>query len=126
MLKLICVLLAAAVVAVVVAVALAGWAGAVPRLQRLALAAIAAGLVWAGPDRFSGRPPGFGDLVLLAGVLAYIVAVYGRQLRAHLDAMDGKADGRIDGAALANRLEVYGRTGIVQELNSFRARRRLF
>lgn len=93
-LTIVCAALAAAIVALVVLVALFGWAGRVSLPQRLGLCLIAAGILWAGPDRIQGHPPGLGDLLMLLGVLVYGLAVYGRQLRDHADRMDGRLDGR--------------------------------
>lgn len=99
----ICAAVAAAIVALVVLVALCGWAGRIGVTQRIGLSLIASGLLWAGPGRFQGHPPGLGDLLMLVGVLVYALAVYGRQLADHLDAVDGRLDGRIalDPAAMA-------------------------
>ncbi len=87
---------AAAIVAVVVAVALLGWAGRLSRLERIGLCVLAAGLLWAGPTRFLAKPgPGLPDLVFLVGVALLLGATYGRAVVAHLDAMDGRADGQV-------------------------------
>lgn len=97
---------AAAIVALVVLVALCGWAGKVSRPQRVGLCLIAAGLVWAGPGRLQGQPPGLGDLAMLLGILVYGLSVYGRQLREHVDELDGRRDGRLwrfPGQAVSDR-----------------------
>lgn len=86
--------MAAAIVALVVLVALCGWAGRVPRWQRVGLCLIAAGVLWAGPGRLQGAPVSLGDLLMLLGVLVYGLSVYGRQLRDHVDQLDGLKDGR--------------------------------
>lgn len=89
---------AVAIVAVVVAVALLGWAGRLSRLERVGLCILAAGLLWAGPTRFLAKPgPGLPDLVFLVGVALLLGATYGRAVVAHLDALDGRADGRLAG-----------------------------
>jgi hypothetical protein len=89
------ILLAVLAVHLVVLVALFGWAGEVPRAQKVGLCMIAAGLVWAGPGRFSGAPIGLGDLLMLTGILTYGIAVYGKQLKQHFDEADGSLDGRV-------------------------------
>jgi hypothetical protein len=65
------------------------------RGQRLALSMMAAGLLWAGPARLMGGTPGPGDAVFLLGLLSLLAAVYGPGLARKLDAMDGRADGRL-------------------------------
>lgn len=97
MLAVACLILAIAIVAVVVAVALLGCAGHLAPGTRLALCALAAGLVWAGPGRFQADPgPGLGDLLFLAGVAGVLACVYGRALLRRVDALDGHADGQLD------------------------------
>jgi hypothetical protein len=76
--------------------AVLGWAGLVPTGQRAGLYILAAGLLWAGPTRFLAKPgPGLPDLVFLVGVALLLGATYGRAVVAHLDALDGRADGQV-------------------------------
>lgn len=95
MITVVSILLAGAVVAVIVVVALLGWGGEVGAVQRFGLCAIAAGLAWAGPARALGVEPGLGDLLFLAGLLAYLLSRYGLPIFRRLDRLDGRADGRI-------------------------------
>ena len=83
-----CIGLAVAIVAIVVMVALLDWADA-PRGERIALCAIASGLVMAAPSRLSAGHVGLGDLLFLAGVLALVVLTYGRRIQRHARAIDG-------------------------------------
>lgn len=85
--------LASAIVTIVVLVALLDWAHA-PRPERIALAVIASGLVWAAPGRLAAGGVGLGDLVLLGGVLALVILTYGRRIARHADQVDGQLDGR--------------------------------
>lgn len=71
---------ALAVVAAVVVKGVLGWGGDIPRLQRLALCLMGAGLVWAGPARFLDLPPGLGDLAFVSGIALHVWAVYGPSL----------------------------------------------
>jgi len=94
-LSIICALLAATIVAIVVMVAVLDWAGDQPLVRRLALYALAGGLVWAGPSRFAAHPgPNLGDLMFLLAVGALLLMAYGRGLADHADPWDGKRDGR--------------------------------
>lgn len=79
--------LGALIVAVIVVVALLGWGGSLTLSQRLGLAGVAAGIVWAGPGRALGREPGLGDALLLMGLLVYLLATYGRALLRRLDTL---------------------------------------
>ncbi|PLR28161.1 hypothetical protein SGCZBJ_03900 [Caulobacter zeae] len=79
--------LGALIVTVIVVVALLGWGGSLSMSQRLGLAAIAAGIVWAGPGRALGREPGLGDALLLLGLLVYLLASYGGALLRRLDTL---------------------------------------
>ncbi|MEW6020169.1 MAG: hypothetical protein AB1760_19090 [Pseudomonadota bacterium] len=90
---LICGGLASAIVTIFVLVTLLDWAEAT-RGERMAMGAIAGGLVWAAPDRLHAGGVGLGDLIFLAGVLALIVVTYTRRILRHVDQLDGKADGR--------------------------------
>lgn len=83
------------VVALVVTAGLCGWPGAAGG-QRHALSFMAAGLVLAAAGRFFGRPPGFGDIVFLGGLAAYLVIQHGGGVIRHLDRCDGVEDGRLD------------------------------
>jgi hypothetical protein len=67
-------IMAAVVVALVV---LKGLLGQGPKAQRIALCMIGAGIVWAGPTRFLGMSPGLGDLLLVSGIAAHIIALHG-------------------------------------------------
>lgn len=82
-----CGALAIAIVAIVVLVALLDWASA-PRGERIALCAIASGLVMAAPSRLSAGYVGLGDLVFLAGVLALVVLTYGRRIEQRARSID--------------------------------------
>lgn len=89
-------LVAGAVVAgMVVLTAVMGWGGDVGRWRRIGLCAMGAGLVWAGPSRFLGYPPGLGDLIFLCGLSIHLTALYGHGWRRRIDGLDGTVDGRI-------------------------------
>lgn len=87
--------LALANVAVIAAVALMGWGGPVPLGRRLGLSVMAAGIVWAAPERALAGSIGPGDAMLFGGLLAYLLSAHGRRLFRTLDALDGVVDGRI-------------------------------
>ncbi|PHY13393.1 hypothetical protein CSW58_06080 [Caulobacter sp. B11] len=89
------VVLAAAVVLMIATIALLGWGGVLSQAQRLGLAAVAAGIAWAGPGRALGRGPGLGDLLMLLGLVVYLAATYGPALFHKADGLDGVTDGRI-------------------------------
>ena len=95
MIALICAAIALLIVTGLGLIVFFGWGGAMMRLERYSLAGIAAGIAWAGVPRFLGRPPGLGDLLLLASLAAYFVARYGPELVRHLDRIDGRQDGRL-------------------------------
>ena len=94
MIAALCAIVGGLVIALLFAVALVGWGGPLPRLQRWALLMLLAGLVWAAPSRWLGLPPGLGDLMMLTGLLLYIGSQYGAALRIKVDALDGMVDGR--------------------------------
>ncbi|RZJ19134.1 MAG: hypothetical protein EON91_02755 [Brevundimonas sp.] len=87
--------LAAVIVAIVALAGIVGWGGRVSCAQRIGLCVMAAGLVWAGPARFMGYPPGLGDLLFVAGIVIHLGAVYGPAMWRKVDALDGEADGRV-------------------------------
>ncbi|WP_309629612.1 hypothetical protein [Brevundimonas sp.] len=74
-----CGVLAISIVSIVVLVALFDWASA-PKGERLALSAIASGLLMAAHPRLSAGNVGMGDLIFLGGILALVVFTYGRRL----------------------------------------------
>lgn len=90
------ILLAALIVAVIVLVVFMGWVDHLSLAQRLGLTTIAAGLLWAGPGRAMKLEPGLGDVILLAGLLIFLLATFGREICRRADALDGAADGRLD------------------------------
>lgn len=63
--------------------------------QRLGLSATAGGLIAAGVPRLLGRPPGWADLLFLAGLLLFFSRTYGGLLFKNLDGLDGVIDGRL-------------------------------
>lgn len=87
--------LAAAVVGGVLLVALFDRQNPMSRAQRIGWCLLAAGLLWAGPSRFLGRPAGLGDLVFLLGVLILLLALHGPAILRKVDGLDGRADGRL-------------------------------
>jgi len=89
-----CGAVAAATILAVVLVAVLDWAAA-PFLERLALCGIGAGLVWGAPSRLAAGGLGFGDLVLLVGILGLVLLTYGRRLARHADLVDGRLDGQV-------------------------------
>jgi drug/metabolite transporter (DMT)-like permease len=118
------VFLGACIVLVIVLVALFGWGGILSLTQRLSLAAIAAGIVWAGPGRALGREPGPGDALLLIGVLVYLIATYGPRMFQRLDGLDGAVDGRIDGPFSIEKGRVAAKHMEVDRLRAKTARER--
>jgi len=86
--------LAAAALVGMVCLLLVGWGGLLSRLQRLGLALFAAGMVLAAIPRFMGRPPGWGDLAMLAGLVLFFAVTYGPKILRHIDGLDGAIDGR--------------------------------
>lgn len=90
----VCAAITALTVGAVILIAVLDWAHA-PRLERLAISAIGAGLTWAGPGRLAAGGVGLGDLILLVGVLALVGLVYGRRLVSRADELDGVRDGRL-------------------------------
>ncbi|WP_298699174.1 hypothetical protein [uncultured Brevundimonas sp.] len=87
--------LVAALIAAVVVVLMMGWGERLSASQRVGLCAMTAGLVWAGPARFLGHPPGAGDLLFVTGILASLLATHGRAIWRTADALDGAQDGRV-------------------------------
>lgn len=85
----------AGLIAMVVVVLMIGWGGRLTCAQRVGLCTMTAGLVWAGPSRFLGHPPGLGDLVFVSGILISLVATHGRAIWRTADGLDGVLDGRI-------------------------------
>lgn len=77
-------LIATLVIALVIALML-GHGGRLSCLQRVGVCAMAAGLVWAGPARFLGYPPGLGDLLFVAGLAVHLTAIYGPAIRKRAD-----------------------------------------
>jgi len=84
-----CAIVGGAVIMLLLAVALVGWGGPLPRLQRWALLMVLAGLVWASPSRWLSLPPGKGDLMMLTGLLLYISSQYGAALKIKVDGRFG-------------------------------------
>lgn len=68
--------------------------------QRAGLVGIAGGLILAGAPRILGHPPGWGDLLFVAGLLLFFARTYGGVLGRDLDALDGRLDGRLRVPAL--------------------------
>lgn len=94
---------AAAVLLATVVCLLIGWGGLLGLAQRVGLASFAAGLVLAAIPRFQGQPPGWGDLVMLAGLALYFCATYLPKILEHVDGLDGAVDGRLWGRAGRHR-----------------------
>lgn len=90
-----CVGIGASVVALVVLI-LIGRGDRLTCPERLGLAAFAAGLVWAGPQRALGGPVGPGDALMLIGVAVFIAATRGHALWVRIDRLDGARDQRVD------------------------------
>jgi len=88
-------LLAAANVAVIVLVAVLGWGGALSLAKRLGLSTLAAGIVWAAPARAIAGAVCLGDVMVWAGLLAYLLDAHGRRIFQTVDALDGASDGRV-------------------------------
>lgn len=80
---------------VLLGVLLIGWGGAFSLLQRAGLGLTAAGLVGASIPRLNGDPPGWGDVMFLAGLVTYFAATHGPALFHKLDGLDGAVDGRL-------------------------------
>lgn len=93
-------IVAAALVIGTVCLLLLGWGGLLGFIQRLGLALFAAGLVLAAIPRFTGRPPGWGDLIMLAGLALYFCATYGPRILRHVDGLDGAVDNHIRAGAV--------------------------
>lgn len=87
-------MIAATLLVATVCALLVGWGGLLSRSQRLGLAMFASGLVLAAIPRFSGRPPGLGDVLMLFGLALFFIATYGPKILQHVDGMDGAIDGR--------------------------------
>lgn len=83
------------VAAMVVMTALTGWGGSPGRWRRRGLCLMGAGLIWAGPSRLLGYPPGLGDLIFLCGLAIHLSALYGHAWWRRIDGLDGAVDGRI-------------------------------
>jgi hypothetical protein len=94
MLAVICAIVAIVIVATIVAVVLFDRAS-MSQLQSAGLLSIAGGLAWGGVERFLRLPPGAGDLLFLAGLLALLATLYWPRLFAKADAFDGRLDGRV-------------------------------
>lgn len=91
-------ILAATALGAVICALLMGWGGLLSRGQRLGLAMTASGLVLAAIPRFQGQPPGWGDVLMLVGFVAYLGATYLPAIARHIDGLDGAVDGKILGA----------------------------
>lgn len=89
--------LAAGLLLVIVCLLLLGWGGLLTLMQRIGIAAFAAGLVLAAIPRFQGKPPGWGDFIFLAGLVLYFGTTYAPKIWTRVDGLDGKIDGRIGG-----------------------------
>ncbi|KQV66652.1 hypothetical protein [Caulobacter sp. Root343] len=87
-------ILAAAILLLAIALLLLGWGGLLTLCQRIGLAMFGAGLVLAAIPRFQGRPPGWGDVLMLSGLVLYLGATYAPKIIQHVDGLDGKIDGR--------------------------------
>jgi len=82
-----CGILAVVLVSIVVLVVLLDWASA-PRGERLALSAIASGLVLAAQPRLTAGNVGLGDMIFLGGILALVVLTYGRRIAQRAQSFD--------------------------------------
>lgn len=87
-------LVAAGLLLVVIVLLLLGWGGLLTLLQRIGIALFAAGFVLAAIPRFQGKPPGWGDLIMLTGLLIYFGTTYAPKIIQHVDGLDGQVDGR--------------------------------
>jgi hypothetical protein len=87
-------ILAAVALGAMICALLLGWGGLLSLGQRLGLAMTASGLVLAAIPRFQGQPPGWGDVLMLLGLVVYLGVTYGPRLFERVDALDGKVDGR--------------------------------
>lgn len=110
MIMILAAILGGIVVLIIALVALFGWGGLLTLPQRLGLAAIAAGIVWAGPGRALGREPGLGDALWLLGLLVYLVLTYGPKLFERADGLDGAVDGRLAGRLKTTPEEAFAKT----------------
>ncbi|ATC34180.1 hypothetical protein CA606_18595 [Caulobacter vibrioides] len=80
---------------VVLCLLLMGWGGLLTLLQRIGIAMFAAGFVLAAIPRFQGQAPGWGDVIMLAGLALYFGTTYAPKILQHVDGLDGRVDGRI-------------------------------
>lgn len=87
--------IAAGLLIVVICLLLMGWGGLLSLLQRISLGTFAAGMVLAAIPRFQGQPPGWGDVLMLGGLVLYFGTTYAPKILRHVDGLDGKVDGRI-------------------------------
>jgi len=87
-------LLAAVLLLTVLCLLLLGWGGLLSLRQRIGIALFAAGFVLAAIPRFQGRPPGWGDFIMLAGLLLYFGTTYAPKIIRHVDGLDGTVDGQ--------------------------------
>lgn len=88
-------ILTAGVLLVVLCLLLLGWGGLLTLLQRVGIATFACGFVLAAIPRFLGRPPGWGDFIMLAGLVLYFGTTYAPKIIQHVDGLDGIVDGRL-------------------------------
>ena len=88
-------ILTAGLLLVVLCLLLLGWGGLLTLMQRIGIAGFAAGFVLAAIPRFQGRPPGWGDFIMLAGLVLYFGTTYAPKIIQHVDGLDGQVDGRI-------------------------------
>ncbi|ATC34123.1 hypothetical protein CA606_18285 [Caulobacter vibrioides] len=114
-------IVAAGILIATVCLLLLGWGGLLGRAQRLGLALFAAGMVLAAIPRFSGHPPSWGDLIMLAGLAVFLWSTYGPKILRHADGLDGKIDSRIHVGAID-----IDATAITRALTVDRRRRRGF
>jgi len=94
MLVIACGLVAALILIAVIGLVILDLAGHLDPARRMSMLVLAAGLLWAGPDRFRQLPPGFGDLLFLIGVARVLVTGFWGKLWARVDAADGRRDGK--------------------------------
>lgn len=88
-------MIAVGILVLTVCLLLVGWGGLLSRLQRLGLAMFASGLVLAAIPRFTGHPPGLGDVLMLTGLVLFFAATYGPKILQHVDGMDGVIDNSV-------------------------------
>lgn len=86
--------LTAGLLIVVICLLLFGWGGLLTLCQRIGLAMFAAGMVLAAIPRFQGKPPSWGDFIMLAGLALYFGTTYAPKIIQHVDGLDGQVDGR--------------------------------